>query len=110
MKSPLEPPVKSVRASQLVKGSIYFMVSYVDNTFVTPVVEPLVFLGRGIKGDSDGKLHFQDAESYLHEGPYPDTESEHQELLCFPDNGLGSILEFDEVVEELKRCLVRRRR
>lgn len=100
----------AVKPTDLVQGGTYFMVSYVDQNCLIPVVEPLVFLGRSIHGDIDGKLYFQDAESYVHEGPYLEKANGHQELLSFPDHGIGSILVLEEAVEELERCLARTKR
>ena len=104
----MKPSAKSVRASDLVKGATYFIVSYTDKDFLIPIIETLVFLGRNVRGEPNGKLYFQDAESYVHEGPYPQTTTDQQELFTFPDHGLGSILELDETVEELQRCLARK--
>lgn len=101
---------KSVKASDLVKGATYFMLSYTDEHFLIPIVETLIFLGRGLQGESDVKLYFQDAESYVHVGPFPQETSDDQELFTFPDHGLGSILELDEAIEELQRCLARKQR
>lgn len=100
---------QSVRPSELVKGSTYFMVSYVDDDLLIPIVEPMVFLGRSIHGDADGKLYFQNAESFTHHGPYPEATDGDQDVFAFPDEGLGSILNLDEAVEELQRCLARKR-
>lgn len=101
---------KSVRSSELVEGSTYFMVAYADDDMHVPMVEPLVFLGRDINGKADGQLYFQDAQSYMHGGPHPENTTDDQELFKFPDDGLGSILTLDEAVEEMQRCLARKHR
>jgi hypothetical protein len=107
---PMKARAKSVKPSDLVQGTTYFMVSYLDDHMSVPTVEPIVFLGRSIHGDSDGKLYFQDAPSHIHGGPYPENMTDEQDLLSFPDHGLGSILTLEEAVEELQRCLARKRR
>lgn len=85
------------------------MVSYVDTELLIPVVEPLVFLGRDIHGDGDHRLYFQDAQSFKEHGSYPSQANGDGDVYVFPDEGLGSILTLDEAVEELHRCIERKR-
>ena len=62
--------MRSVPAESLRSGNIYFVVSYLDESLLVPVVETLVFLGRDILREGGNRLFFQDAESYYADGPF----------------------------------------
>ena len=55
----LKPYAEPVLATDLNEGSVYFLVTFVDNDLHIPVIETLVFVGKG----DDGLLQFQDVQS-----------------------------------------------
>jgi hypothetical protein len=106
----LKPYAEPVTASKLTPGEVYFMVTYVDNHMLLPEIQTLVFLGRDVAGDKDNCLYFQNVESYVTLGPYPNNAQGSGDLYSCTDNQLNNIFEFDNAIDEFLRCNIRRKK
>lgn len=101
-----EEPV-SVTADELRQGSVYFFLHYADEQGLVPSVEPVVFVGFGLRNDPD-KVYFQDAESFF-QGANPFAESDlGGHLYTGSRDEMGHVFAFEGVLEELIRCSIRR--
>jgi hypothetical protein len=76
MKSMMFGPMKvkqngePVKADELNVGETYFSVQFLDDAMLLPELEPVVFIGNDLGGDSEGESYFQDAQSYLAGGTH----------------------------------------
>lgn len=104
------PYAEPVTPSDLRKDQSYFMVTYVDEDMLVPVVQTLIFLGRNATGKHPGFLCFQDAESFFDLGPYPQKKRGPGDLYVCPDEGLSNIFTLEKALKSLSRCLERRTR
>ena len=103
------PPYgEPVHEGHLHKGGFYFMVTYLDEARLVPQVRTLAFLGKNVDGKAEGSLCFQDAESFLQLGAYPDNEEGDAEIYRCQPSGLSNIYELDKAIGSLTRCLERR--
>ena len=102
---------QSISPTELREGSIYFVIDYVDEAKLIPVMKTLVFIGRDLEVGDRGKFYFQDlyshADGFHYDSPNkPDwatfyVESENQPIHTF---------QFEHALEELMRCSLRRRK
>jgi len=53
-----------VSASELREGETYFSVQFADEDLLQPLMETLVFTGRGLDEDGSMILYFQDLGAY----------------------------------------------
>jgi len=106
----LQPYAVSIDENSLGVGKVYFKVTYEDSAMLTPTMQTLVFLGQNIlAGDAD-HFYFQDARSCFWGARYDTaTEEDHVFLFKCSFQELGGIYEFDEALNELLRCSLRRR-
>ena len=98
-----------ITASQLAIGELYFVVSYLDDECLLPVVDSLIFLGRNIDGEDENELCFQDAESYEQGNVYPDTTSSDVKVVVTGLEPPPNLFGLDGALDELARCLERRK-
>jgi hypothetical protein len=106
--SELKPYAEPVAVPKLVQGDIYFIVTYVDNHMLVPDIKTLVFLGRDVANEGDDLLYFQDIDSYVKSGAFPNNASAGGELYTCANNQLNNIFELDNMRDELRRCAMRR--
>ena len=107
----LKPYAEPVTASELKKGDVYFAVNYVDDKMLIPTMETLVFVGRNLDPDDVGKIYFQDIDSYL-QGIRHDSASadDHIMLSCGSENETKHIFTYENALDELMKCALRRRK
>lgn len=98
---------------QLVAGKAYYQITYdgKDKDMQAPLVLSMVFIGMNLDDDETDTVYFQDALSYdfgvrLSEDPEPGTFM----LFHCPPDALGAIFEFDQALDELMKCSIRRKR
>ena len=105
----LAPYPEPISAPQLQGGSIYFILNYVDDEMLIPVMETVVFVGRDLKAGDSGLVYLQDIDSYM-EGIRYDTpaESNYGTFHTRRDDLLSDIFEYERALEELMRCSIRR--
>lgn len=99
-----------VSLSDLEEGSFYFVVTYADAERLIPVMDTRVFVGRNLEAGDEGKLYFQDADSYL-EGLRYGSPEEDDCTIFYTDSEsqLDHVFDFEHALEELMRCSLRRR-
>ncbi len=105
----LKPYAEPVSASSLTVGEVYFMVHYCDKEMLAPVMKSLVFLGRNTAGVGDNYLYFQDLESSMALGTFPDNLEGSGDLYRCTDDQLTNIFELEKAIDELLRCNGRRK-
>ena len=105
----LKPSIETMPPDQLVEGELYFSVGYVDDEMVKPILLSLVFIGRDLKpGDKDA-CYFQDLESHAAGVRYV-TASEEAPATFQTGDIVKSIQRYDQALDELLRCSLRRSR
>jgi hypothetical protein len=102
------PYGEPVEETALRKGDFYFMVTYLDEAMLIPVVKTLAFLGKDVDRKSKGSLWFQDAESFTDRGAYPRNKKGKVDIYKCEKSGLSNIYELDKALKSLTRCLQRR--
>jgi hypothetical protein len=107
----LKPYAEPVSASDLKHGSIYFFVNYADDAMLFPTIEPMVFIGRNLEPTDDRVVYFQDIDSYQHGVRHDSTfKNENAVFYSGSENETGYVFEFEQALEELMRCSLRRRK
>src|SRR5437870_5785774 len=114
----LESYDEPVVSTDLREGEVYFAVNYVDDDMLIPIIETLVFLCKNLKPDDVGKAYFKDVESYCQGLPYDcdedksstevDVNGGSASFYSGPENELHHIFKYEQALEELMRCLLRR--
>jgi hypothetical protein len=98
-----------VSQADLNEGSIYFSVNYVDEDMRIPLMDALVFVGRNLEPGDVGKVYFQDVHSYRDGIRYGSvTEDQPAVFDVGAENETGHIFEFEDAVDELLKCSLRR--
>lgn len=108
----LKPYAEPVPVSKLTQGSVYFLVSYIDDRMLMPTVEPLIFVGENLDaGDVGRVVYFQDVPSYRH-GIRHDSAGKKGEATFFTasEGEMLHIFEYENALDELLRCALRRRK
>ena len=106
----LKPYADPIPAGRLNEGSVYFFVNFADDDMLIPTLEPVVFIGRNLDPDDEGLVYFQDFDSY-HQGiRYGSPPSKEQAIFhCGREDQTSHIFEFEQALEELMRCFIRRK-
>jgi hypothetical protein len=97
--------------SDLEEGGIYFVCGFLDKEMVIPELRPVVFVGRNLKGESDKiRCYFQDFASYQRGTRFGTStkDAPAQFEVCGEDD-LGFVYGFEEALNELLKCSLRRR-
>lgn len=97
-----------VSTKKLTIGNFYFSVCYLDDECVVPEIESLIYIGRNLGGEQDGSLYFQDAQSFVRVGAFPNTSSADVRVTVTGTEPPPNLFELDGMVDELTRCLLRR--
>lgn len=115
----LKPSAEPVTASTLREGEVYFSVQFADDDMSIPIVETFVFVGVNLDADLDAdmdadgaggdRFYFQDAASYLDGRPW-DADDDDVSLFVQPVENLSHIFEYEQALEELMKCSLRRRK
>lgn len=106
--SDLKPYAEPIVESQLRQGEIYFMLNYFDNHMLVPDMKTLIFLGKNVTGNDDSLLYFQDLNSYIGIGPYPQNTPGKGNIFQCSGDQLNSIFFLEKAMDELRRCTARR--
>jgi hypothetical protein len=103
LKSYAEP----VPESELKEGSEYFSVTFVDDAMCIPIINTVVFVGRG----DQGRLRFQDIESYRQGVRYHSVTDDNQATFYECAQGqANNIFEYEHALDVLMHCSLRRRK
>ena len=110
----LKPYVTFVLAKDLKEGTVYFVVQYLDDKLLLPMMRPVVFIGRNLETGDTSRFYFQDAESYRsgfrRASSGSDTGARFE---SFPEGKTGdvsAIYEYEDALDDLMRCALRRRK
>ena len=104
----LKPYAEPVLTSDLKEGTVYFALSYADEEMLIPSMEAVVFVGRNLeKGDIE-QVYFQDIDSYREGIRYDSTEG-HANFDSFMESEMSHIFEYENALELLMACSLRRR-
>ena len=104
----LKPYAEPIVESQLKEGEIYFSVIFLDDEMLIPVMEPRVYIGRKQDSSGDGKLYFQDIESYRRGIRYGSAEGDEEATF---QTGAGRFMfEYERALDVLLACSLRRRK
>lgn len=100
--------IDPVDVSELEEEEIYFMLSYVDDNLFVPQIRTLIFLGRDVAEEKEGLLYFQDVDSYIRLGRYPNSSNGSGEIYICADDQLACFFTLANAVLALKNCVERR--
>ena len=103
----MEDYSQPLEIEDLVTGEVYFLLHFVDDRLLVPIIRPVVFLGQVAK--EPPVLRFQDAGSYL-DGVREQHPSFEEEADVFSYQGRPAVFSFEGLLEELERVASRRRR
>lgn len=106
----LKPYAEPVSAGELIEGSVYFSVGFVDDAMLIPQMETLVFIGKNLEEEPGDLYYFQDIRSYQASGRLDPKRSDGPATYfrCSV-NELKGIYEFERLLEILMRCSLRRK-
>jgi hypothetical protein len=105
----LPPNPEPLPTRSLVKGHTYFLLEYLDEGQLTPLMDTVVFIGRNLGGE-ENKLYFQDRtsseEGIAYDSPdLPDWAT----VRIDPEETSTHIFDLQGALEELMRCSLRRK-
>ena len=101
----------SVDASELQEGTVCFRLAYFDADLSVPSVEPVVYIGRNLEPGDEAVVYFQDCASYGKGVRFGALTLGVGAAIfeSFDADGGTNILHFEQAVDELLRCAIRRR-
>jgi hypothetical protein len=106
----LKPYAEPVSPNVLKEKEVYFVLQYLDEDCLIPIMEPMVFLGWEKSEDGSRAACFQTAHSY--EGGVRResvTDQQQEEFLTQPADQLNFIFDFEHALSNLMLCSLRRR-
>lgn len=110
----LKPFATIVLARDLKEGAAYFATQHLDDKMLLPIMRPVVFIGKNLEPGDVGRVYFQDAESYRSGSRRDPSDTDTDALFeSFPETKTGevsAIYEYEDVLDELMRCALRRRK
>lgn len=108
-KRTLKPHAEPVTANKLREGHVYFSVTYADDDMQIPIMETLVFVGANLYPGDRERVYFQDIGSHRNGVRY-DSENPDVAARFFvcPKDKLKHFFEYEQALEELMRCSLRR--
>jgi len=92
------------------KDTVYFMVSYLDDDSVFPIMETVVYLGEEKTAELGIRHMYQDLESWKERGAHPNNEEGPGKVFSLPAGELSNIHNFETALKELAGCLSRRQK
>jgi hypothetical protein len=107
----LKPYAEPISAEDLKEGEVYFALNYFDDDMLIPMLEPLFFVGRNLEPGDVDQVYFQDVYSYR-EGVRYDSEGVEYEANFYAgaEKEMGHIFEFENALELLLKCSLRRQK
>jgi hypothetical protein len=105
----LKSYAEHVRSNDLRQGETYFALTYADSEMLTPTIETLVFIGKNLEPDDTDEAYFQDLNSFQEGVTYNwGTQDEVGTFFSGPSNALNHIFTYEELLNELMKCSLRR--
>jgi hypothetical protein len=106
----LPPYAEPVSPAEMHEGRVYFALQYLDQGLLVPHLEPVIFLGIDLDGESRKDRYFQDFDSYragVRYGEHSDSELARFEVYG-PEEG-KHIFDYEHALRLLMRCALVRR-
>jgi hypothetical protein len=103
----LKPYIESVDRQDLVIGNEYYSIFYTDNKMLVPNVYTVVYVGKNFQSSDEDEYYFQDFDSFSAGARYSDATEDSQATFHIGDF-VDSILNFEQMLDELMRCSLRR--
>lgn len=104
----LKPYSEPFPPDELKIGETYFAVLFIDDDGVVPVLEPLVFIGRDLDAGDEGKIYFQDYDSYR-SGVRFETAMSDDDVI-FHTGREKHVFDYEHALDVLMACALRRRK
>jgi hypothetical protein len=106
----LPPYGEPVSPDNMEVGRVYFALQYLDRDLFVPTLEPFIFLGLDLDGESSNGRYFHHFDSYRAGVRYENHSAEESE--CFqvyaPNEG-KHIFDYEHALRLLMRCALLRR-
>jgi hypothetical protein len=100
-----------VSSGQLKTGQVYFLVGFIDDKMLVPMLEAYVFIGRNLKPQDQDRLYFQTFVSHKQGLTWSSSSPDDgHEFLCQPEDQLGMLFEYEHALNELLKCSLRRKK
>lgn len=106
----LKPYAQPVDPAGLREWVTYFMVQFVDDEMLIPVMEPVTYIGRDLEPDDLSQFYFQDAESCMAGARYGIGDSHGGTIYRQAENEVNHIFEYEHGLDVLLRCSLRRKK
>ncbi len=98
-----------VEENKLIVGQTYFSVQFLDEDLVIPIVEPVVYLGQSTsESTQDRRLQFQYARSCFSVECGNALAADEVVIFSQAASQCGHIFEFEQALDVLLRCSLRR--
>lgn len=97
-----------VTPSDIHEGETYFIVQFVDEEMLVPVVEPVVYVGKNLDDDDVNQFYFQDAASFLAGVRYGSGVNDDALFYKQGEGEINHIFEFEKGLNVLLGCSLRR--
>lgn len=99
-----------VSATSLKEGVVYWSIQYADEDLLIPLMETLVFVGKNLDGNEPDLLYFQDVESYRQGIRHGSSDEGKAKFHLRREKKVRYIFEFEQALNELMKCSLRRRK
>jgi hypothetical protein len=92
--------------NNLIKGNIYFLISFFDNDLTIPDIEIYIYIGKNVlpsdKESEGNSWYFQDPETYLQKGAFIESQEKSDfDILRADLDTLETIYDLEGVTLEL---------
>jgi hypothetical protein len=100
-----------VSVDELREGAVYFFVNFADKEMLIPTIDTVVYVGENLEADDVDQVYFQDIDSFNRGVQYgTENDGEHAIFQCGSRNELGHVFTFEQALNELLKCSLRRKR
>lgn len=101
-------PAEPVVFAELATGAVYFLLNFFDDEMLVPDLRTVVYIGIDVDGETNSKVYFQDYESFIDIGPFPDSREGSVAVVRFASDKITCVFELDKAIDILADCQMRR--
>lgn len=99
-----------VLPESLIRMHVYFSLTFLDDRMLFPILEPIVFIGENLGPGEEGRLYFQDLESYRQGHRFDQQAMPDSARVFVATRGqIKHVFELENAVRVLVDCVARRR-
>jgi hypothetical protein len=98
-----------VSENELNEYSIYYIVNFIDEKLIIPVMRTVVFVGKNLEPDDVNSFYFQDIDSY-HEGKGYEHADIYEEFFVCSAKELNSVYDLEHALERLMYCFLQQKK